>query len=103
MKAQPYYAFCDQCLHSEQNLLRAQMMTTVGLNAGLTHASTSSARNDTILYAHVHVEETESSHVNEALSLNYERVCGHRGYSYDAYQANLRDATNLSDRDAAVG
>ena len=28
--------------------------------------------------------------MNTELALNFERVCGHKGYSYDAFQANLR-------------
>ena len=50
----------------------------------------------TLLYVHIHMAKTAGSFVNGALALKYERVCGKKGYSYDAYQANLRYSRNLS-------
>lgn len=38
---------------------------------------------DTV-YAHVHMAKTAGTEINGMLSLMYERVCGHKGYSYDA-------------------
>mmetsp|Transcript_429 Transcript_429/g.567 ORF Transcript_429/g.567 Transcript_429/m.567 type:complete len:238 (+) Transcript_429:166-879(+) len=37
---------------------------------------------------------TAGSYLNGALALNYERVCGHKGYSYDAFQVNERYKKN---------
>ncbi|KAL7577976.1 hypothetical protein ACA910_007595 [Epithemia clementina (nom. ined.)] len=34
--------------------------------------------------------KTAGSNINGALAAKYERVCGHKGYSYDAYQFNQR-------------
>ncbi|KAL7571337.1 hypothetical protein ACA910_007654 [Epithemia clementina (nom. ined.)] len=42
------------------------------------------------IYGHVHMAQTAGSNINGALAAQYERVCGSKGYSYDAYQFNLR-------------
>jgi len=47
-----------------------------------------------VLYGHIHIAKTAGSYVNGALALNYERVCGTKGYSYDAFQANRRYKLN---------
>ena len=49
-----------------------------------------------MIYGHVHMAKTGGSFVNGALALNYERVCGEKGYSYDAFQANWRYRNNKS-------
>jgi len=60
------------------------------------HATTpaileSSTKKDAfVLYGHVHMAKTAGSFINGALALQNERVCGHKGYSYDAFQANKR-------------
>ena len=41
---------------------------------------------------HVHVAKTAGTSLNGLLASRYERVCGHKGYSYDSYGANLRMA-----------
>jgi hypothetical protein len=41
-------------------------------------------------YGHVHVAKTAGTEVNGELASHFERVCGHKGYSYDAYQFNER-------------
>lgn len=44
------------------------------------------------IYGHVHLAKTAGSEINGELAARYERVCGHKGYSYDAYQLNKRVA-----------
>ncbi|CAE7249874.1 unnamed protein product [Symbiodinium natans] len=53
-----------------------------------------------VLYGHIHMAKTGGSYVNGAAALKYERVCGHKGYSYDAFQANLRYAQNANRADS---
>jgi hypothetical protein len=48
----------------------------------LVHSST--------IYGHVHLAKTAGSEINGELAARFERVCGHKGYSYDAYQLNQR-------------
>jgi hypothetical protein len=43
-----------------------------------------------VVYGHVHVAKTAGTDINGELALHFERVCGHKGYSYDAYQFNER-------------
>lgn len=39
---------------------------------------------------HVHMAKTGGTTLNGILALNYEKVCGHKGYSLDYFQANQR-------------
>ena len=41
-----------------------------------------------ITYGHIHMAKTAGTTLNSMLALNFERVCGHKGYSFDYYQAN---------------
>lgn len=43
-----------------------------------------------LLYGHLHMAKTAGTSVNVNFSLTFERVCGHKGYSYDAWRTNLR-------------
>ena len=43
-----------------------------------------------ILYGHVHLAKTGGTSLNGMLANTFERVCGHKGYSYDAFQDNER-------------
>ena len=43
-----------------------------------------------ILYGHVHMAKTGGTSLNGILANTFERVCGHKGYSYDAFQDNER-------------
>ena len=43
-----------------------------------------------ILYGHVHMAKTGGTSLNGILANKFEHVCGHKGYSYDAYQDNER-------------
>ncbi|KAL7548608.1 hypothetical protein ACHAWF_011880 [Thalassiosira exigua] len=40
------------------------------------------------MYGHVHMAKTGGTSLNGMLANNFERVCGHKGNSNDAYQAN---------------
>ena len=43
-----------------------------------------------IIYGHVHIAKTGGTSLNGILANKFEHVCGHKGYSYDAYQDNER-------------
>lgn len=43
-----------------------------------------------VIYGHLHMGKTGGTALNGILANTFERVCGHKGYSYDAYQANER-------------
>ncbi|KAL7517483.1 hypothetical protein ACHAWX_002402 [Stephanocyclus meneghinianus] len=43
-----------------------------------------------ILYGHVHMAKTGGTSLNGILANKFENVCGHKGYTYDAYQENER-------------
>jgi len=42
------------------------------------------------IYGHVHIAKTAGTYLNGLLSTQFERVCGHKGYSYDSFQTNER-------------
>ena len=42
------------------------------------------------VYGHLHYAKTAGTTINGVLAAKYERVCGTKGYSYDAYQFNKR-------------
>lgn len=46
---------------------------------------------DNVIYGHIHMAKTAGTNLNGLLALNYERVCGNKGYSYDAYLTNERN------------
>mmetsp|Transcript_44012 Transcript_44012/g.86325 ORF Transcript_44012/g.86325 Transcript_44012/m.86325 type:complete len:371 (-) Transcript_44012:65-1177(-) len=48
-----------------------------------------------VVYGLLHILESGSAEINGRLSMNYERVCGAKGYSYDAYNANERFKTKV--------
>mmetsp|Transcript_29636 Transcript_29636/g.71311 ORF Transcript_29636/g.71311 Transcript_29636/m.71311 type:complete len:311 (-) Transcript_29636:807-1739(-) len=43
------------------------------------------------VFAHVHIAKTAGTSINGRLAGKYERICGHKGYSYDYYQYNERE------------
>ena len=53
-------------------------------------ATVKTATNTNKIYGHVHIAKTAGTSLNGMLANKYERVCGHKGYSHDAYQANER-------------
>lgn len=52
--------------------------------------SNSNNNHPPILYGHVHVAKTGGTSLNGILANKFDHVCGHKGYSYDAYQDNER-------------
>lgn len=43
-----------------------------------------------VLYGHVHMAKTGGTSLNGILANKFDHVCGHKGYSYDAYRDNER-------------
>ena len=43
-----------------------------------------------VLFGHVHMAKTVGTSLNGLLANRFERVCGHKGWSYDAFQSNER-------------
>lgn len=39
------------------------------------------------IFGHVHIAKTAGTSLNGELAAHFERVCGHKGYSYDIYKA----------------
>jgi len=52
------------------------------------HHSTTST-----IYGHVHIGKTAGTTINGRLANEFERVCGHKGYSYDFTNVNRRQAS----------
>lgn len=44
----------------------------------------------TIIFGHVHIAKTAGTTLNGQMAAKFERVCGHKGYSYDSWQDNYR-------------
>ena len=44
------------------------------------------------LFLHVHMAKTAGTFLNEKFANQFERICGHKGYSADFFQSNLRYA-----------
>jgi hypothetical protein len=55
-----------------------------------------SKRNPKIVYGHLHIAKTGGTTLNGRLALGYERVCGHKGYSYDFALVNAQPTRNDS-------
>lgn len=43
-----------------------------------------------VIYGHAHIAKTAGTTLNGNLSMHYERICGHKGYSFDAIETNER-------------
>ncbi|KAL3816728.1 hypothetical protein ACHAXA_002214 [Cyclostephanos tholiformis] len=43
-----------------------------------------------VVFGHVHMTKTAGSEINGVLSQRFDRVCGHKGYSYDAHSVSER-------------
>ncbi len=44
------------------------------------------------IFGHVHMAKTAGTSINGVAANKFERVCGHKGYSYDAYNDNVHAA-----------
>jgi len=47
-----------------------------------------------VIYGHLHVAKTAGTNLNGNLSMHFERICGHKGYSFDAFTTNERFKMN---------
>jgi len=41
-----------------------------------------------VTFAHIHMAKTGGTVLNEMVANRFERVCGHKGYSFDFYKSN---------------
>jgi len=82
-------------LEENQNL--RQQLKNLSASVGIIHNNeilTAGAALDNvdksknIIYGHVHMAKTGGTSLNGMLANKFERVCGHKGYSYDAYKSN---------------
>lgn len=55
----------------------------------------------TVLFGHVHMAKTGGTSLNGILANRFERVCGHKGSSYDAYQSNERAKRKMDNGEIA--
>ena len=53
------------------------------------------------VYGYVHIAKVAGTNLNGALSMRFERVCGNKGYSYDAFQHNER-VRRINDTDSCT-
>lgn len=88
----------DQNAKLLQSRLSKSNYSTSTSNYELIHNNNDESSNYTITYGHIHMAKTGGTALNGMLALNYERVCGHKGYSYDYYQHNKR----YKDKDPAI-
>ncbi|KAL7465532.1 hypothetical protein ACHAXS_005848 [Conticribra weissflogii] len=51
------------------------------------------------IFGHVHMAKTAGTEINGLLASKYERVCGHKGYSYDFRNLNRRRKEYSSEHD----
>jgi hypothetical protein len=49
------------------------------------------------IFGHLHYAKTAGTEINGELAFHFERVCGHKGYSYDAYQLHARQEKHLAE------
>lgn len=45
-----------------------------------------------VIYGHIHVSKTAGTEISGELALHFERVCSHKGYSYDFHKVNKRNS-----------
>ena len=43
-----------------------------------------------VVYGHVHMAKTAGTEINGELAMHFERVCGNKGYSYDAVNSQAQ-------------
>ena len=77
-------------LSNVNNPANIAMSTSNSSTLKLLNHNNNDGANNNITYGHIHVAKTGGTVLNGMLALNYERVCGHKGYSHDYYQHNKR-------------
>ncbi|KAL9190979.1 hypothetical protein ACHAXT_000685 [Thalassiosira profunda] len=75
-------------IHERQLVLVERLDELVPSNA--TEAVHPRDAHPVVLYGHIHMAKTGGTALNGILANKFERVCGHKGYSYDAYSDNER-------------
>jgi len=69
--------------------------TTVATNGGYVYPPK--------IFGHLHYAKTAGTEINGELAAHYERVCGHKGWSFDAYQFKLRYKEQSSRHGSDIG
>lgn len=79
-----FFSFAAGSYKKENNLtkLNSQLHKENNYLVGFLH--------NNVTFGHIHIAKTGGTTLNGLLALNYERVCGHKGYSYDYYRHNIR-------------
>ena len=54
------------------------------------NSATTTPNDNNVVYGHIHIMKTGGTSLNGILATKYERICGHKGYSYDAILQNER-------------
>ena len=82
---------CSRCPPSSgQLVLDSNEDLNQRISADPTSTSNNHEASDRVIFAHCHISKTAGTTINALLAHSYERVCGNKGYSYDAHQANQR-------------
>jgi len=81
----PYIALLI-CLNSRD--IRASELSDESTHQLKHHANTTGYVRPNVIYGHVHIAKAGGTTLNGIFANKFERVCGHKGYSYDAYQQN---------------
>jgi hypothetical protein len=87
------------------NCMQAMLFLSFGLNSLLLMTITENSYisedapakgyvRQNVIFGHLHIAKTAGSEINGALSNHFERICGNKGYSYDAFQTNVRFHAN---------
>jgi hypothetical protein len=82
-------------VETETNHTIAIHSTTGGAESASSHGY---VRYPTII-GHVHYAKTAGTEINGELAAHFERICGHKGYSHDAYQFHVRHDKQLAATD----
>lgn len=91
-----FYGQSKEASTTHQNSLRYSDSPTTQYSDSTTnpnslHNSTGNHSTDPwITYGHIHIPKTAGTSLNGIMALRYERVCGHKGYTFDAIKTNHR-------------
>ena len=79
----------------EMEKMRIQILEELKINRTIT--ASSKVQSDTVgyvrnpkIFGHLHYAKTAGTEINGELAAHFERVCGHKGSSHDAYQFHVR-------------
>lgn len=85
--------------HHSLSSSSSSLSTTIALSSSIRKNTNKSNINSNMnsptstsntIYGHVHIPKTGGSNLNGLMAAKYDNVCGNKGYSYDAYQFNVR-------------